>query len=255
LESSRAVYDEVIGQPPRDLSQPSPPTTLPDSADAIVSAAQERNPEARAARFAEIAARRNIRSVTGELLPEAELVGRYSRTANSTSRASSREAFEVLAQVTVPLYQRGAVFSRVREAKQVANQRRLELRSAERRIEQEALSAWEDLQAARARIKALEDQVRSSEIALEGVRQENQVGARTVLDVLDAEQELLNAQVDLVRAQRDEIVAGYAVLAALGRLTAQRQGLDVRIFDVDAAFEDVRNKVWGRELPGQYEED
>jgi TolC family type I secretion outer membrane protein len=255
LESSRAVYDEVIGEPPQNLSQPAPPETLPSDADAIVSAAQERNPEARAARFAEIAARRNIRSVTGELLPEAELVGRYSRTANSTSRASSREAFEVLAQVTVPLYQRGAVFSRVREAKQVANQRRLELRSAERRIEQEALSAWEDLLAARARIKALEDQVRSSEIALEGVRQENQVGARTVLDVLDAEQELLNAQVDLVRAQRDEIVAGYAVLAALGRLTAQQQGLDVRLFDVEAAFEDVRNKVWGRELPDLYDQD
>ncbi len=249
LESSRAVYAEVIGRAPADLAQPDPPDNLPDSQKAAVRAALEQNPQVRAARFAEIAARRNVRSITGELLPEAELVGRASRSANSTSRESSQETLEILAQISIPLYQRGAVFSRMREAKQTASQRRLELRSAKRQIEQETVSAWEDLQAARAQIKALEDQVRSAEIALEGVRQESKVGARTVLDVLDAEQELLNAEVELIRAQRNEIVAAYSLLSAMGRLTAADVGLPVDIFDVEEAYQDVRNKLWGSGLP------
>jgi TolC family type I secretion outer membrane protein len=252
LESSRAVYTEVIGQAPTDLSRPEVPDGLPGNLEAVIEQATAENPDVRAATFAEVAARRNVRSVTGELLPEAQLVGRVRRSENSTSNAASSEALEVLARVTVPLYQSGAVFSRMREAKQVANQRRLELRGTERRIEQEAISAWEDLQAARAQITAFEDQVRAAEIALEGVRQEAQVGARTVLDVLDAEQELLNAQVDLVRAQRDEVVAAHAVLAAVGRLTARDRGLPVDVFDVEAAYQEVRDKLWGGGLPGQY---
>jgi len=255
LESSRAVYKEVVGRPPDKLEQPSPPENLPDSVTAAVRVALEQNPETRAARFAEIAARRNVRSITGELLPDAELVARASRSANSTSAESSSETLEILAQISIPLYQRGAVFSRMREAKQTANQRRLELRGRKRQIEQEAVNAWEDLQAARARIEAIRAQVRSAEIALDGVRQESQVGARTVLDVLDAEQELLNAEVDLIRAQRDEIVAGYALLAAMGRLTARDRGLPVEVFNVDAAFRDVRNKLWGGDLPEAYGDD
>lgn len=255
LESSRATYKEVIGRPPRDLSQPELPEGLPSELDALVEKAITSNPQARAARFAEVASRKNVRSITGELLPRAELVARYNKSANSTSRESSSERLELLAQVTVPLYQRGAVFSRMREAKQIANQRRLELRSAKRQVEQEAVSAWEDLQAARAQIKAIEDQVRSAEIALDGVRQEAKVGARTVLDVLDAEQELLNAQVNLVRAQRDEVVASHAVLAALGRLTVESRDLPVEVFNVDKAYQGVRNKLWGSELPEAYGDD
>jgi TolC family type I secretion outer membrane protein len=255
LESSRAVYKEVVGRPPEQLEQPSSPENLPDSVTAAVETALAQNPQTRAARFAEIAARRNVRSITGELLPDAELVARASRSANSTSSESSSETLEVLAQISVPLYQRGAVFSRMREAKQTANQRRLQLRGQKRQVEQEAVSAWEDLQAARARIDAIEAQVRSAEIALDGVRQESQVGARTVLDVLDAEQELLNAEVDLIRAQRDEIVAAYSLLAALGRLTARDRGLPVEIFNVEKAFQDVRNKLWGSDLPPAYGDD
>jgi TolC family type I secretion outer membrane protein len=255
LESSRAVYEEVVGRPPAQLEQPKPPGNLPESVNAAVRTALDQNPQTRAARFAEIAARRNVRAITGELLPDAELVARASRSANSTSAESSSETLEVLAQISIPLYQRGAVFSRMREAKQTANQRRLELRGRKRQVEQEAVSAWEDLQAARARIDAIEAQVRSAEIALDGVRQESQVGARTVLDVLDAEQELLNAEVDLIRAQRDEIVAAYALLAALGRLTAEDRGLPVQVFDVDKAFQDVRNKLWGSGLPEVYDDE
>ena len=254
LQASRAAYQEVVGRPPEKLADPKPPTTLPANLDKVIEIARSQNPQVRAARFSELAARKNVRAVSGELLPEASLLGRASKSANQSSSDSEREVFELLAQVTIPLYQSGAVYSRVREAKQTANQRRLELRSARRTVEQEAVNAWEDLKAAQAQIQAFQDQVESAEIALEGVRQENQVGARTVLDVLDAEQELLNAQVDLVRAQRDEIVANYTVLFSLGRLTADARDLPVEVFNVEDAFKKVRDKIWGRNLPSVYDD-
>jgi outer membrane protein TolC len=95
--------------------------------------------------------------------------------------------------------------------------------------------------------------VRSSEIALEGVRQENAVGARTILDVLDAEQELLDAQVNLTRARRDEIVAGYQVLSAMGSLTARNLELDVELYDPLADYQAVRDRWYGLEAPGAVE--
>ncbi len=249
LESSRAVYKEVVGHPPGELEEPAVPDGLSATREESISLATSDNPDVVAARFLEQAARREVRQITGELFPEAELVGRLSRGENSTSSAASSESAEILAQVTVPLYQRGAVSSRVRAAKQTANQRRLELGTAERNAEQTAVSAWENLTAARAQIESFRDQVRAAEIALEGVRQEHQVGARTVLDVLDAEQELLDAQVSLVGARRDEIVAGYTLLSAIGRLRAARLELPVRIYDVEAAYESVRGRIWGITLP------
>lgn len=249
LESSRATYKEVVGHPPGELEQPPVPGALPATREEAVALAKADNPDVIAARFLEQAARKEVRRIIGELFPEVELVGRLSRSENSTSSAASSESAEILAQVTVPLYQRGAVSSRVRAAKQTANQRRLELRTAERNATQAAVSAWEDLVAARAQIDSFQDQVRAAEIALEGVRQENLVGARTVLDVLDAEQELLDAQVSLVGAQRDVIVASYALLSAIGRLRAARLDLPVEIYDVEAAYESVRDRIWGISLP------
>lgn len=251
LQSSRATYVEVIGHPPGELQQPPVPEGLPGTVEAARELSKSENPNVVAARFAERAAVERVREVAGELLPRADLVGRLSRSENNTSPESETDTAEILAQVTIPLYQQGAVFSRVREVKQTANQRRLEGFSAERAAEQAAVSAWEDLQAARAQIESFREQVRAAEIALEGVRQENLVGARTVLDVLDAEQELLNAQVSLVRAQRDEIVASYQVLSAIGRLRAERLGLPVRVYDPEAAYDKVRDKIWGWGIPNE----
>lgn len=249
LESSRANYMEVIGHAPGQLEQPPVPEGLPGTREGAIELAKSNNPSVVAGRFDERAARRQVREVAGELLPQADLIGRLSLRENTTTEDSSTKAAEILAQVTIPLYQQGAVFSRVREAKQTANQRRLEVRSAERTAEQQAVSAWEDLQAARAQIESFREQVRAADIALEGVRQENQVGARTVLDVLDAEQELLDAQVNLVRSQRDEIFASYQLLSAIGTLTARERGLPVEYYDVEARYEAVRDKFWGWGIP------
>ncbi len=241
LRSSRAVYAEVIGSAPGVLPPPPPLVGMPASLDAVINLAVSRNPDILAASFAEKAARRRVREVVGELLPSVQINASLSHSEETNQRSGETDRAQILAEVTIPLYQQGAVSSRVREAKQISNQRRIEIDESRRRIEQEAISAWEGLQTARAQIRSFESGVRAAEIALEGVRQENAVGARTILDILDAEQELLDAQVNLVRSQRDEVIAGYQVHTAIGRLTARDLNLPVEVYDPEVDYLKVRN--------------
>ncbi len=249
LSSSRAVYEEVIGSTPGTLQAPPQLEGLPAKLDEVVTLAVSRNPDVLAASFAEKAARRRVRELLGELLPTVEINASLSRAEETTQRDSDTERARVVAEVTVPLYQQGAVSSRVREAKQITNQRRIEIEETRRRTEQEAISAWQALQTAQAQIRSFEAGVRAAEIALEGVRQENAVGARTILDILDAEQELLDSKVNLVRAQRDDIVAGFRVLASVGRLTVRDLGLPVDVYDPEIDYRNVRNRWFGLGAP------
>ena len=145
----------------------------------------------------------------------------------------------------MPLYQQGEVSSRIREAIQLAGQRRLEIEEARRSVIEEAASAFELFASARASILSREAESRAARIAQEGVTQEAAVGSRTVLDVLNAEQALLDAQVNLVRDQRDAIVASYALLAAVGGLTAENLVLPVDLYDQKKYYLQVRDKLWG----------
>ena len=147
--------------------------------------------------------------------------------------------------MSVPLYQQGAVTARLRAAREVASQRRIEIEQNRRAVLENVSVAWENLQTARAQIAAFGDAVRAAEIALDGVTQEAAVGSRTTLDVLDAEQELFDAQVDLVSAERDEVVASYTLQWAIGWLTAARLALPVQIYDERRHYDAVRNKLWG----------
>ena len=174
-----------------------------------------------------------------------DIEGSLRKSENESSRGSTNETSQIIATLSIPIYQQGAVSSRLREAKQEAAQRRLEY-GDQRRVAIEATrTAWEDLETARARIDAFRIEIESSEIALEGVRQEANVGSRTVLDVLDAEQELLDAQVNLVRAERDEFVAATELAAALGKLTAKEYNLNVDYYDELEHYNKVRDKIYG----------
>lgn len=250
LSSSRAAFENVVGIFPAELQQPPVPQRLLTTRDAVVEAAEAANPAVVAANYDELAALRSVREVEGELLPSLNLQGSVGYQHERASRGSAGSSAEVLAIVSVPLYQQGAVSSRVRESKQVASQRRLQVREAIRQAREDAISSWESLLTARAQITAFKESVRANEIALEGVRQENAVGARTVLDVLDAEQELLDAQVNLVGALRDEVVASYQVLTAIGRMTAADLALDTAVYDPDSDYRAVREKWFGLDAPG-----
>lgn len=244
LISSRAVYRQVVGQMPGSLVDPGAASNLPVSEEETV-AGSTSTPNVRAAEYAERAARDGVDVVFGELLPQISLTGDLT-TAEDISRENVQsDSAAIMAQVTIPLYQAGSVDSRVREAKQRVAQRRQDIETQRRFAAQTATTAWRALETARAQIQSFESQVRAGEIALEGVQQEAAVGSRTVLDILDAEQELLDARVSLVRAKRDEVVASYQVVSAIGRLTALELGLPVEAYDVERYYQEVRDKWWG----------
>ena len=164
---------------------------------------------------------------------------------DQSSKGSVNEQASILANVTIPLYQSGSVYSEVRQARERASQRRVEVEQNRRDVLENVTQWWEALRTSRARIVAFRESVRAAEIALEGVEQEAEVGSRTTLDVLDAEQELFNVKVDLVRARRDEVVAVFGLRAATGRLTAQSLGLPVQIYDPTLHYDTVRSQLWG----------
>ena len=245
LQISRGIYEQIIGKLPDALAKPEAIKQLPTSRQETIEVARKDNPSVVAADYDERAARENVWVVQSDLLPKVDVVGQGGRGVNQSSSNSTSDSGSVMAQLTVPLYEQGLTTSRVREAKQVVGRNRLLLIEAQRTATEEATNAWESLTSARAQIQSLNAAVRSNRIALEGVRQESLVGSRTVLDVLDAEQELLNSEVNLVSAERDEIVAQYQLMSALGRLTAQSMSLNTEYYDPEHHYKEVRDKLWG----------
>ncbi|MBX6323945.1 MAG: TolC family outer membrane protein [Rhodospirillaceae bacterium] len=251
LEASRAVYRQLVGDAPGTLRWPEKPAELPASEAEARSAAEAYNPAVVSAEYVAQAAEHGVDVVAAQLNPQISLQGQLKTEYDPGTQFDNgrTDVGGIFAQVTIPLYQAGETESRVREAKQTVRQRRDQIDEQRRAAGQAATAAWQALLAARAQISAFQDEVKSAQVALEGVRQEQEVGYRTVLDVLNAEQELLTARVNLVRAQHDEIVAAFQVLAAVGRLTATSLGLDVPRYDEKAYYEQVRDKFWGLEPP------
>lgn len=248
LETARAAYRKAIGRDPQQLQIPDLPPNLPSSEADALAAAANNNPNVVFADFNERAARADIELRKGELLPTLTLDATIDREKDVVGSDVKDTESAITARLSVPLYQSGAVYSRIREAKQTASQRLSELALSKREAEQDASDAWENFRASQARITSFESEVRAQEVAFEGVQQEAQVGSRTVLDVLDAEQELLDARVNLVSARRDLIVSGYGLLAAIGKLTAQDLDLAVDLYDPTRNFGTVRDKFFGSDI-------
>ncbi len=254
LVASRAVYRNVVGEAPRTLTAPAPLGDLPTDREVAFILARDDHPDVVSALFDERAALDRVKGVGGELLPTVSLNAKVSRDFETSAPDSRSEEQSIGAILTMPLYQSGAVYSRLREAKQTVGQERLEVAQARRDVVQGVTQAWEALQTARARIVSFSAQVRANGIALDGVKRESEVGVRTVLDILDAEQELLGARVDLVGAQRDEVVAAFALKAAVGRLTAHQLNLPVDFYDPERHYREVRGKWFGASSTGQADE-
>jgi outer membrane protein len=155
----------------------------------------------------------------------------------------------VFGTLNVPIYQGGKEYSVIRQAKETLGQKRLDLDVARDTVRQAVVQSWSRLEAAKANIDATQAQVQASEIALNGVREEARVGQRTTLDVLNAQQELVNARVQLVTAQRDRVVASYQLLADVGRLLPQVLGLHVPTYSPVVHYEQVRDSWAGVRIP------
>ncbi len=238
LTDSRANYANVVGGPLGVLSPAEPLKDLPATLEEAIESGRKGSFEVRRARHSEDAARRGIRINAGASYPRVSVSSELSTDREQGNRRTSRSNdFSVTARLTMPLYDGGAVSARMRMAGQVASQRREEYAQAVRNAVEAATEAWQLLQSTRAQIRAIAASVAAAEIALEGVRQETDVGSRTVLDVLDAEQELLDARVSLVRAQHDELVATYRLRRAVGTLTAEDLGLPVELYDAGSRYD------------------
>jgi outer membrane protein len=238
LANAKAAYERVVGRVPVDLQPPPALPPLPGTQDQAIAQALSNNPLLISAKREEAAARYDVAAVKGERLPSIDATFSVGYTnfrgtvgAGSGIRSGGTDFTQNIgATLTLPLYQGGVMGSRIREAQARRSQRQQDVYQAERTTIEDARAAWENLLSARATIESAQVAVDANTLALEGARAENQVGTRTVLDVLNAEQELLNAQVTLVRAQRDAYVAGYNLLATIGKAEADDLGLPVEIY-------------------------
>jgi outer membrane protein len=192
-----------------------------------------------------------VKVAEGALYPTLTLQGAASKTHGSTSSltTSSALAAQATAQLSVPLYQGGGEYATIRQAKETLGQRRLDLDTARDQVQSNVTQAWGQLQAAKAQIEATQAQVTAAEIALNGVREEARVGQRTTLDVLNAQQDLVNARAALVTAQRDRVVASYSVLATVGSLSPQILGLGIPVYDPMTHYQQVRDSWSGIRTP------
>ena len=245
LTASRASYESVIGQAPATLTKPSVIPVVPaEELDALEAGLRE-NPALVGARERETASRFAVAVAKGALGPTIELQGSLSHNEQNTVPTDQTDSRSLIAQIRIPLYQGGAEWAKIRQAKQLNSQSLAGIASAERQVVEGVANAWEGLRAAKAQIESDREQVRANRVAFEGVQQEAKVGSRTTLDVLDAEQELLNAQVALVGSERNYYVAAYQLVGSMGRLSAEQLSLPVQVYDPTAYYRKVNFKLIG----------
>lgn len=238
-EASLAEYARIIGMRAENL-EPAPAVTgIPASLDEAVDVALSRNPDLGRFRENEAAAKQQVRIARADLLPQVSVVGRMARDIDTQAPGVTVESQSAAAQVSIPLFEGGFARSRTRQARIGVQRAKAQTEEVRRSVVSQTTSAWNDYAAAQRVIEATREQVRANQLAFEGVEQEQQVGLRTTLDVLDAQQELLDSQLAVVRAERDAYVAAHALLLAIGKLDAGSLGINAPLYDP----EDHRNAV------------
>ena len=245
LQTARSSYQQLVGEYPGKLIEPQPlrlPTKTLEQAKAL---AAGNNPNVVAALFDDAAAKDNFDLQYGKILPNLSLQGVASRAEDSAVRGQRQDNAQLLATLTMPIFQGGIEYATIRQARQQQLQTRDRIEDARRTATQNAISAWETYNAAKATIDSTRSAVRSNSVALEGVQREAIVGSRTTLDVLNAEQLLLNSQVTLVQNLAQLVNASYSVAAATGKLNARDLSLQVPLYDETAYYKAVRNKWVG----------
>lgn len=246
LKVARANYLRIIGEEAGMVSMPAKLPAIPKNLEEALAIGLERNPTLKSTEFNQQIADSDVDASFATLLPDVNLQGRLTRREESSSTLPQDiDNDSVLLNVSIPLFQSGAEYSRIRANKRTREQRREQYEDTRNRTVEQVTSTWRDIETARASIKANKSTVESAQIALEGVRQEAEVGSRTTLDVLDAEQELFLSRVNLVAAQAREVTAVYSHLAAIGHMNADSLGLAVPTYNPEEHYKDVRFQFIG----------
>lgn len=225
LRTSNAVFEQIVGFPPGTVVQPDLSLPIPATLDEATEFADRYNPQIIASIHLHKFSQSEIDRIFGKMLPQVDLSGDVERNFDPQPGGVSDNTTRVIGlTATIPLYTGGLLSSQVRQAKFTANQRYLDTLDTRRQVRQNVVSGWETLAATKAEIDSRKAQVKAARTALEGIRQEADVGTRTVLDALNTEQEYLNAEVALVIAERDEVIAAFSLASAMGLLTPSTLG-------------------------------
>ncbi|AMJ63527.1 channel protein TolC [Bosea sp. PAMC 26642] len=250
LKTSIARYRQNVGAEPARLAPAKPvENLLPKSLPAALTTALSDHPAIIASLHGVDAAELQVKVTEADLYPVLGVRGIVQQRYDTQQFGDNRASASVVGTLTVPIYEGGVVYSRTRQAKETAGQRRIEVDSQRDTVRAAVVSAWGGLEAAKAQIIAAQAQVQAAETALAGVREEAKVGQRTTLDVLNAQQELVSARSTLVTAQRDRVVASYATLSAVGRLSAEGLRLRTDVYDARRHYDQVKGLLWGTQTP------
>ncbi|MBY0500901.1 MAG: TolC family outer membrane protein [Alphaproteobacteria bacterium] len=244
LETAKAVYLHQIGSPPGKLAAASVISDLPETVAEALEISKIYSPIIMQAKYTLEAAQYNVDLQMAGLLPVAGVeasVGNDRRGGTNNQTHPRNTNFEFGAKVTVPLYAQGIPNSQVRQAYQQVAQRKVQLVNAQRQVVENVQTAWDTLVAARVSLVGFLAQVKAQELAVEGAFEEVNVGTKTVIDVLELEERLIEAQVELAQAQQTLITASYGLLAAMGRLTARDLKLNVKYYDPDKYYNEYKN--------------
>ena len=246
LQTARSTFQQVVGVlPPDNLVEPQPLTLPVATEQQAASLASANNPAVIAALFNDSAAKDAVDVAFGALMPQVSVQGQTFQQNNAGGRSTQANGYQIVAQVSVPVYQGGSEYSAVRQARQTQQQTSRLVDDAKRTAVQNAIQAWDTLVAARAAAESTRAQIRANEIALEGVEREAIVGSRTTLDVLNAQQTLLNSRTTLVQNLTQLVNASYGVASAIGRLTARDMHLPVPLYNDTAYYQAVKDKWVG----------
>ncbi len=245
VQTARAAYQRDVGFLPDNLVVPQPLSLPIKSATDATRIASENNPTLVYTMFDAAASKDAVDQAFAVLMPTVNAVGSAFKTSNSGLTDTVTKGVSAVVNITVPLYQGGAEYAGVRQARQTEQQARKTVDDTRRQVIQAALSSWEQLVASRAAIDSTRAAVRANEIALEGTQREAIVGSRTTLDVLNAEQALLQSRSTLVQNLATLVTSSYGVASAIGRMTAKDLNLNVPLYDDTAYYAAVHDRLFG----------
>jgi outer membrane protein len=255
-QASAATYHQIIGEDPGKLATPGAAKGLPRKLDSAIAVAADQHPAIISTKYLVDAAGFIVKATEGALLPQfsanANVSSNYRSTVPGGGFLSSDGRFGAASaglQLTVPIYQGGRVSASVRQSKESLGQARIEVDVTRDQVRAAVVSAWTQYVAAQESVAANRDLVAAAQLALSGVVEERKVGQRTTLDVLDAQADVITAQVALVSSERDVVVASYAILSAVGQLSARRLGLAVKEYRPEEHYDAVKDKWFGITTP------
>ncbi|AWC24286.1 Outer membrane efflux protein BepC precursor [Aminobacter sp. MSH1] len=254
--SSAAIYRQIVGDEPKNLKAASPlAKLLPRNLEGAASIAADQHPAILATEHLVDAAGFTVKSAEGALLPQLSAsagvsqINRNNAPASTTSPDGWSTSANIGATLTVPIYQGGRASATVRQSKESLGQARIEVDVSRDQVRAAVTSAWTQYTAAREAVAANREVISAAQLALSGVVEERNVGQRTTLDVLNAQQDVIDAQINLATAERDVVVASYAILSAAGNLSVERLGLNVTKYRPEEHFNAVKDKWIGLRTP------